>query len=131
MLFFLCLIALSYASHTLYGSDESESNTTLTTMQTKLSFELHAHNSSYIIQWTTEVHAEEESSSVKINLRLDETMVYNEQDHHYGGWVVASGFFVVTLDDTNHTFYIEYSSGTLNKIVSIRRARILVSEINL
>ena len=133
MILFLLLFAGVFGSIPYYTESEEISATNTTSMANKMIMEIEVHNPhKYLIEWIAEIQACNGGHSVGICLQKDGPITLNEQVWNPGpGWGVAFGFKVVELDAGNHTFAINYATGTDGSMVAIRRARIKLEEINL
>jgi len=133
MILFLLLFAGVFGSISYYEESEDMSATNSTSMANKMTMTLEIFNTGdYIIEWIAEIQACNGGHSVGICLQKDGPVILNEQLWNPGpGWGVAFGFKVVELDPGNHTFAINYATGTDGSMVAIRRARIKIEGINL
>lgn len=133
MILFLLLIAGVFGSLPHYVESEDISTTNTTSLSNKLSITFTAPNDHrYFIEWVAEIQACNGGYTIDIRLQKDGPVILNEQVWDPGsGWGVAFGFKVVELNAGNHTFDINFATGTEGSMVAIRRTRLKLEEINL
>ena len=133
MLLLVLFFTSVFGTISFYDSSEGVSTMNSTTLSNKLQMVVNiASTADYLIEWNAEIQACNGGYNVDICLQKNGPLTINDQSWDPGaGWGVAFGFYVTNLAAGEHTFDINYSTGTEGSNVSIRRARMKIEEINL
>jgi hypothetical protein len=117
---------LNFGTLVANAADDTESSTTATTWQQKLTVTTPTLyvGDKYVIQWYMEIRANLQNKSVQARVQVDDTTTEVLAEHEGNEWFPVTGFGVYTVP-TEKTYQIDIDYAAVDGTAYIRRARVL------